>query len=142
MSLKEGIKVLSKFVSSLPWDKTEHGKGFLDWLLKKKGRLGEVPLVPSTTRTFTDIVEEIFGKTCLTNEIEYNGCIAGAVAHQFNEDPLNMPDVLDIFDSKSEPQQLVSEVIVGSTTAPIYLEIPSQIGNKSYIDGAIFGNLK
>ena len=95
-----------------------------------------------TMKYFTDAVEEIFGKTCLTNEINHNGCIAGAVAHQFNEDPINMPDVLDIFDSKSEPQQIVSEVMLGSGNAPIYFEIPSKIGNQNYIDGGILGNAK
>ena len=141
MSVKEVLTLALKNVNS-SWEKSKNGKGFIDWILKKKGSLGEMPLTPFSSRNLKHAIEEVFGKTCLTNEIGYKGCIAGAVAHQFNEDPINMPDILEIFDSMSEPQQIVSEVLVGSGNAPIYFENPCKIGNQNYIDGGILGKFK
>ena len=50
--------------------------------------------------------------------------------------------MLEIFDTMSEPQQIVTEVILGSGNAPLYFEVPSKIGNCNYIDGGILGNNK
>ena len=50
-----------------------------------------------------------------------------------------LADLLEIFDSKSEPAQLVSKVLLGSSDAPIYFEVPSKIGNRNYIDGGVAG---
>ena len=46
---------------------------------------------------------------------------------------MNKPDVLAIIDSKSKPAQIVSEVLLGATSAPIYFEIPYKIGTQNYI---------
>ena len=141
MSVKDVLKLAFKTAGTSWKEKSENGNGFFDWLLKKKGTLGKLPLTPLSTRIFRHNVEGVFGKSCLTNEIGYNGCIAGAVAHQFNEDP-TMPDILEIFDGMSEPEQIVSEVILGSANAPIVFENPSKIGNQNYIDGGILGKVK
>ena len=140
-TMEECLDWGSKAVGKV-WVKSKNGKGFLDWFLKKKGFIGEVPLTPYTQELLRESVEEIVGTTTLTNEIKYNGCLAGAVVRQFNEDPMNKPDVLDIFDSKSKPAQVVSEVLLGATTAPIYFEIPYKIGTQNYIDGGISGKIK
>ena len=55
---------------------------------------------------------------------------------------MNKPDVLAIIDSKSKPAQIVSEVLLGATSAPIYFEIPYKIGTQNYIDGAVTGTIK
>ena len=76
MSVKEVIEIGSKAAGTI-FATTENGTGCLDWVLKKKGNIGEIPLMPCSTRIMEQIAEEIFGKTTLTDEIESNGCIAG-----------------------------------------------------------------
>ena len=110
----------------------------IDWFLKQKGSVGGIPTTPYTQEILKKEVLKKFD-TALTEDIGYNGCLAGAVARQFNEDSINRPDVLEIFDSKSDPAQLVSEVLLGSSDAPIYFEVPSQIGHRNYIDGGVAG---
>ena len=94
-------------------------------------------VIPYTQEQLKKEVEERFGLT-MTSDVEFNGCYAGAVAREFNEDP-ERPDLLQIFDSKCEIPQLVSEVLLGSSDAPIYFEYPTQIGLNKYIDGGIAG---
>ena len=79
------------------------------------------PATPYTRTSFEAALNEMFGLT-ETSEIHFNGCLAGAVAREFNED-VNNPDVLQLFDSKSGAQ-LVTEVLLGSSTAPLYFKIP------------------
>ena len=117
--------------------KAKNGNGWIDWGLKKKGSIAGTPTWPYTQKFLKLAVDEKFGTT-LTEDIGHNGCLAGAVARQFNEDP-TQPDLLEIFDSKSDPAQLISEVLLGSSDAPIYFETPSKIGHRNYIDGGVAG---
>ena len=133
LKVKEVTELYQDVIPKI-FKKAHSGKDWIDWALKKKGSvLGGIPTTPYTQEFLKQEVLKKFG-TALTNEIEHNGCLAGAVARQFNEDSVNQPDVLEIFDSKSEPAQLVSEVLLGSSDAPIYFEVPSQIGHRNYID--------
>jgi len=95
------------------------------------------PATPYTRTSFEAALNEMFGLT-ETSEIHFNGCLAGAVAREFNQD-INNSDVLQLFDSKSDAQ-LVTEVLLGSSNAPIYFNIPSAIGLRKYIDGGVGGN--
>ena len=98
-----------------------------------------VPATPYTRTSFEAALNEMFENT-LTSDINFNGCLAGAVAREFNQD-INNPDVLELFDSKSGAQ-LVTEVLLGSSNAPFYFNIPSAIGPlKKYIDGGVGGML-
>ena len=116
------------------------------WFYSLFGKKSQIPLlgVPSTpySRTsFEETLDEMFGNT-ETSDVFFNDCVAGAVARQFNED-INNPDILEIFDSKTNPQ-LVKEVLLGSSNAPIYFNIPTAIGTKhgepkNYIDGGLGG---
>ena len=116
------------------------------WFYSLFGKKSQIPLlgVPSTpySRTsFEETLDNMFGNT-ETNDILFNDCLAGAVAREFNQD-INNPDILEIFDSKTNPQ-LVKEVLLGSSNAPIYFNIPTAIGTKhgepkNYIDGGLEG---
>ena len=139
LSLKEVTELYQEVIPKI-FKKTKNGNGMIDWFLKQKGSVGGIPTTPYTQEILKQEVLKKFD-TALTEDIGYNGCLAGAVARQFNEDSINRPDVLEIFDSKSDPAQLVSEVLLGSSDAPIYFEVPSQIGHRNYIDGGVAGNL-
>ena len=116
------------------------------WFYSLFGKKSQIPLlgVPSTpySRTsFEETLDEMFENT-ETSDVSFNDCIAGAVAREFNED-INDSDILEIFDSKTNPQ-LVKEVLLGSSNAPIYFNIPTAIGTKhgkpkNYIDGGLGG---
>ena len=69
MSVKEGIQWGSDAVSKI-WVKSKSGKGFVDWFLKKKGCVAEIPLTPYTQEILREYVEEAIGTTLLTNEIK------------------------------------------------------------------------
>ena len=133
--------VVDLFIKEIPRIfKKKKSKNFLEALGKgidKKANL-LTKLVPYTQDGLEEILNENFGNS-MSNEVIHNGCIAGAVARQFNED-INHPDVLEIFDSKSEIPQLVQEIILGSTCAPMIFDTPRKIGLKNYIDGAVAGN--
>ena len=135
--MKEVTELYQEVIPKI-FKKAKKGNGFIDWTLGKICCAGGIPLTPYTQKFLKLAVDEKFG-IALTEDIEHNGCLAGAVARQFNEDPAR-PDLLEIFDSKSEPAQLVSEVLLGSSDAPIYFEVPSQIGHRNYIDGGVAGN--
>ena len=137
-SVKEVTELYQDVIPKI-FMKAKNGNGFTDWALEKKGSVGGIATTPYTQKFLKLAVDEKFG-TALTEDIGYNGCLAGAVARQFNEDPINRPDVLEIFDSKSDPPQLVSEVLLGSSDAPIYFEVLSKIGFRNYIDGGVAGN--
>ena len=137
MSVKEVTELYQQTIPKI-FEKAKNGNGWIDWFLEKKTKVGGIPTTPYTQKFLKEAVDEKFGTT-LTEDIEHNGCLAGAVARQFNEDPINQPDVLEIFDSKSNPAQLVSEVLLGSSDAPIYFEVPSKIGHRNYIDGGVAG---
>ena len=137
LSVKEVTELYQDVIPKI-FKKSKYVNGWIDWALGKIGSAGGTPLTPYTQKFLKLAVDEKFG-TALTEDIGYNGCLAGAVARQFNEDPAR-PDLLEIFDSKSEPAQLVSEVLLGSSDAPIYFEVPSKIGHRNYIDGGVAGN--
>ena len=138
MSVKEVTKLYQEVIPKI-FKKAKNGNGRLYWFLKKKGSVGGIPTTPYTQEFLKQEVLKKFG-TALTEDIGHNSCLAGAVARQFNEDSVNQPDVLEIFDSKSDPAQLVSEVLLGSSDAPIFFEVPSKIGLQNYIDGGVAGN--
>ena len=138
MSTKEVTKLYQEVIPKI-FKKAKTGKGWIDWGLKKKGSIAGTPTWPYTQNFLKLAVDEKFG-TALTEDIGHNGCLAAAVARQFNEDP-TQPDLLEIFDSKSDPAQLISEVLLGSSDAPIYFETPSKIGHRNYIDGGVAGNI-
>ena len=138
LSVKEVTELYQEVIPKI-FKKANNGKGWIDWGLKWKGSVGGIPTTPYSQEFLKQEVLKKFG-TALTEDIGHNGCLAGAVARQFNEDSVNRPDILEIFDSKSEPAQLVSEVLLGSSDAPIYFEVPSQIGHRNYIDGGVAGN--
>ena len=139
LSVKE-VTELYKDVIPKIFKKTKNTEGWIDWFLEQKGSIGEIPTTPYTQDILKQEVLKKF-EDALTEDIGHNSCLAGAVARQFNEDPINQPDVLEIFDSKSDPAQLVSEVLLGSSDAPIYFEVPSKIGHRNYIDGGVAGNV-
>ena len=136
LSVKEVTELYQDVIPKI-FKKAKNGKDIIDWILEQTASALGMP------KTYTQefLKQEVLKKfgTTLTEDIEHNGCLAGAVARQFNEDPAR-PDLLEIFDSKSEPAQLVSEVLLGSSDAPIYFEVPSQIGHRNYIDGGVAGN--
>ena len=138
MTVKEVTKLYQEVIPKI-FKKAKNGKGWIDWGLKKKGSIAGTPTWPYTQKFLKLAVDEKFG-TALTEDIGRNGCLAAAVARQFNEDP-TQPDLLEIFDSQSDPAQLVSEVLLGSSDAPIYFETPSKIGHRNYIDGGVAGNI-
>ena len=113
--------------------------GWLYTVFGYKTKIGKYPpSTPYVRKSFEQAMEKQFGNTT-TDEIHYNGCIAGAVAREFNEN-IDNPDIMTLFDSsKKSTPQLVKEVLLGSSNAPLYFHIPSPIGLKNYIDGGVGG---
>ena len=81
-------------------------------------------------------LNEIFGDA-YTDDMEYQGCLSGAVARRFNED--KTADHLEIFDSKTRPLQEVKEVLMASSAAPVFFEIPAKVAGNNYVDGGVLG---
>ena len=106
----------------------------------------DIPLFsPYTQKPLEDTLRMKFDdgeNRAMTNNIvhksEDNTCYAGAVARQFNEN-ITKQDKCMIFDSKSNPPQFVSEVLLATSDAPFYFEIPSKLGLRNFIDGGVGG---
>ena len=100
-----------------------------------------LPLTPYSRDPLEKAAKKLV-KNSLTYEFKHkdgdNYCIAGAVAREYNEDP-RRPDILKLFDSESDPPQLVHEVLLASSNAPFYFKMPSLIGENSFIDGGVGG---
>ena len=100
-----------------------------------------LPITPYSRVPLEEAVKDLV-KNSLTYEFKLKDgdkdCIAGAVAREYNEDP-RQPDILKLFDSESDPVQLVREVILASSNAPIYFKMPSLIGGNKFIDGGVGG---
>jgi len=136
MTVEEIIELYKTVVPKI-FLKSKAGSGFIDWFLSKKEQIKGIRPHPYTQDEIKKEVEKRFGRS-RTGEVLHDGVVAAAVAKQFNEG--EGPDLLEIFDSRSEPPQLVSEVLLGSADAPIFFEIPAKIGMKNYIDGGVQGN--
>ena len=134
MTVREVAKMYEDTIPKI-FQKAE-AKSIGDTVLKTLGSLGGVPLHPYTQSVLKAEVRRRFNGT-LTKDVSHGGCLAAAVARQFNEG--SEPDILDIFDTESEPEQLVEEVLLGSSAAPIYFEVPTTIGIRNYIDGGVAG---
>ena len=97
-----------------------------------------VPLTPYTQKELRDIVEGKF-KDTMTYDVKKNDCLAGGVARQFNENG-EKPDTLEIFDYACNPPQKVSEILLASSDAPLFFEVPCEIGKRgNFIDGGVGG---
>ena len=113
-------------------------------------------IFPYSMKPLKTYVEKLMGDSLVS---EFNNdhvdCIAGAVVREFNEDSKH-PDIMRLFDSElvsnvksdhplhtyyreSNPSTLVREILMASSNAPIYFEIPSRIGEKNFIDGGVGG---
>ena len=121
-----------------------HWRCWLELLCHKISRIQGIPLIPYTQNHLAVAIRTQFGDAKIS-DINYNGCVAGAVASQYNED-LDHPDVLEIFDSafdstrdeKHIPE--VTDVLLASSDAPIFFEGPHKMYNKKqYIDGGVVG---
>lgn len=137
MMVEEIIELYKTVVPKI-FQKSKAGKGFRDWCLRNVDKIMKNKSRPYTQDALKEEVDKMFGRS-RTCEVNHNGVVAAAVARQFNEDA-QIPDVLEIFDSKSDHPQLVSEVLLGSADAPIFFEIPTKIGGRNYIDGGVQGN--
>ena len=120
---------------------SKKGQGIADRLLAwtRQNTGLKKPLYPYSTKPLLNVLDNIFGDT-YTDEMEYNGCVSGAVARRFNEN--HEADHLEIFDTKTRPLQQIRQVLAASSDAPIYFEIPAEIGGKFYVDGGILGKKK
>jgi len=137
MTVEEIIELYKTVVPKI-FVKSKAGSGFIDWFLRNGDKyIYSNKSVPYTQDEIKKEVEKRFGRS-RTDEVLHDGVVAAAVAKQFNEG--EGQDLLEIFDSKSDPPQLVSEVLLGSADAPIFFEIPAKIGMKNYIDGGVQGN--
>ena len=96
-------------------------------------------MVPYSMERFYDVYHHWAGEARLSDGIEHNGCMFGVVTRQFNEN-CNEPDVSEIFDSKSEASHLITDLLVASSAAPLFLDAPFQLGGRNYIDGGVAGN--
>ena len=111
-------------------------------MLRQGDKLTKHPVWPYTQNVMEAEAQKIFGLNSETSDIKsINGCLAGAVARQFNQggNHHGQPEHLEIFDSLSNPSQLTVEVLLGSSAAPMYFEIPRKIGFRDYIDGGVTG---
>ena len=95
-------------------------------------------VVPYTQDGLKAAILSKFGNS-MSDDIKYKGCLAGAVAREFNQDP-NYPDTLHLFDALDSPPQPVSSILLASSDAPTFFPIPVKVGLKEYIDGGVLGN--
>ena len=136
------IEVIDLYKEAIPiiFTKANEGNGFLDWILSYIDSVISHPLTPYTQENLKDLVEKQFEGT-MTYDAKHNGCLAGGVARQFKQNGEN-PDTLEIFDSAYDPPQKVSEILLASSDAPLYFEVPCEIGKRGpFIDGGVGGNL-
>ena len=141
MSVNE-VTECYKTIIPLIFKKSQNGRGVVDFLLSLGDKLTKAPITPYTQDVMKDVAQIIFGPNSETSDIKSNnGCLAGAVARQFNQGGNHdgQPEHLELFDSLSEPPQPTVEVLLGSSAAPIYFEIPRKIGFRGYIDGGVTG---
>ena len=110
-----------------------------DWALKKLNEVVSfgIPLYPYSIESIAEELAKQFDFST-TDQIESNGCIAGAVTLELNQDT-DTPDVLKILDSYSTPKQVVYEVLAASCDAPVCFNFPRQIDGKNHIDGGLGG---
>ena len=92
---------------------------------------------PYSRESFKEKMNDIFGDTVVT-KIQYNKCFAGAVAREYNEN-YEKPDVMKIFDPMASDACRVREVLLGTSDAPLYFDIPSYIDDNPFIDGGVGG---
>ena len=147
MSVNEVTECYEKIIP-LIFKKSQNGQGVIDWVLTegeklaKAYKLTKAPITPYTQDVMKEEALKIFGPNSETSDIKSNnGCLAGAVARQFNQCGIyhGQPEHLEIFDSLSKPPQLTVEVLLGSSAAPIFFDIPRKIGLRDYIDGGVTG---
>lgn len=124
-------------------DPTERSKSWKDYLYDLASKANDkynilpIPLTPYSQKPLEKALRKKFGHT-RTYEIATKNCFAGAVVREFNEDA-QAPDVLRIFDAQNSHHD-VTDVLLASSDAPIFFEIPRQIGDKKFIDGGVLGN--
>ena len=149
MSVQEITKVYEEltpilFASPFPvWNTPYIYKKVISTLFTKPRFAGlklpffDFPLIPYSREPLEVVAKELV-KDSLTYEFNHEGCIAGAVAREYNEDA-KRPDILRLFDSESDPVQRVLEVLLASSNAPFYFKTPSPIGKNKFIDGGVGG---
>ena len=111
-----------------------------DWILKIFNNLARRFSIPFYPYSIKSIAEELANQFDFStnDQIESNGCIAGAVTLELNQDT-DTPDVLKILDTYSTPNQLVYEILAASCDAPVCFNVPRQIDGKNHIDGGLGG---
>ena len=104
----------------------------------------KIPFLPYNKEPLENFVEELVGNAQAKWLNHEGSCIAGAVAREFNED-IKKPDIMRLFDTDIEIEsytrgtQLVREILLASSCAPYYFEIPCPIGREYFIDGGVGG---
>ncbi len=132
-------EVIQLYQDLVPKIFSKKAKAKANWAYKVLvGCCKDVPFIPYTQDVLVEEITKIYGDTKTYEIGDKDGCIAGAVVREFNEDPSN-PDLLQIFDCTSKPSPKVRELLKATTCAPAYFQTPTTMGLKNYIDGGVTG---
>ncbi|XP_046840726.1 uncharacterized protein LOC124434846 isoform X2 [Xenia sp. Carnegie-2017] len=113
-------------------------KSFFHWFYSHMPLLSKIPLVPYSQDNFKKALEDQFGDCILKDFAKNKGPIVGAVARRYEQ----KKEGIVLFDTADEKccYRNVCQVLLATSNAPIYFEIPVKVGEDKYIDGGVGGN--